>query len=188
MLGQQLALILRQDSGPFNHVPQLPHVSGPAVLQQMESGLRAERHTVGAEAVKKAGGQGWQIFHAIFEQRQVNRENGKAIIEVLAKLMFLNQFAQVRICRCHHAHVNLKTVRTSQSLHFALLQESQQLGLQAQRQLADLIEEKSAALRGVNPPNARLYRSGKCTLGVSEQFRLEQRFGNGSTVDHDERV
>ena len=99
-------------------------------------------------------------------------------------MFFLDQFAQIRVGRRHHSDVHPETVRAAQSLHFALLQKSQQLGLQAQRQFADFIEEKRSALRRVNSSDARLHRSGERSLGVAEQFSLEQRFGNSGAVDY----
>ena len=168
MLGQQLPLVLRQDGGPFYHVSQLTNIAGPTVLQQLESGFRTQRQPVRTEAIKKTDGQGRQIFHPVLEQWQLDWKDGQPVIKVLTKLFFLNQLAQISVRCCHHPHVYFETVGTAQSLHFALFQKSQKLGLQAQRQIPDFVEEKRPALRCVNSPDSRLHRPGKRSFGVSE--------------------
>src|SRR5882724_6525589 len=125
------------------------------------------------ETVEETDRQRRQVLHAILQQRQLNREDRQTIIEILAELLFLNQLAQVAVGCGHHPHVNLETVRTTQPLHFALFQKSQQLGLQAERQFADFIEKEGSTLRRVNSTDARLHRPGERSLGISEQFGFE---------------
>ena len=46
-----------------------------------------------------------------------------------------------------HPHVDLDLLAAAEALDHPLLQEAQQLGLQAERQVADLVEEQRAAVR-----------------------------------------
>ena len=69
----------------------------------------------------------------------------------------------------------------------ALLQEAQQRHLAFQRQVADLVEKKRAALGLLDPADLALVRAGEGTLLVAEQFGLHQMGRDGSAVDGDER-
>src|SRR3546814_13199907 len=52
--------------------------------------------------------------------------------------------------------------------------------------LADLVEEKRAALSKLDLALRGLDRAGKGALFIAEQFGFEQAFGDGGTVDRDE--
>ena len=58
------------------------------------------------------------------------------------------------------------------ALHFALLQDAQQLDLQLRRQLGDFVEEDRAPVRHLETPGARLDGSGERTALMPEQLRL----------------
>ncbi len=49
--------------------------------------------------------------------------------------------------RAHDAHVHRDLFPPADALEHALLQEAQELGLQGQREIADLVEEERAAVR-----------------------------------------
>ena len=65
-------------------------------------------------------------------------------------------------------HIDPEDVRAAQPLHFALVEEAQQLGLHAQRQLAYLVEKQCAAMSAVNAPDARLHRAGESAAHIAE--------------------
>ena len=58
----------------------------------------------------------------------------------------------------------------------ALLQRAQQLGLQLERQLADLVEEQRAAVRELEAARAALQRAGEGAALVAEELALDQRW------------
>ena len=59
----------------------------------------------------------------------------------------------------------------------ALLEHAQELGLQAERQLADLVEEQRAAVGHLEAAGLLLGRAGERALLVAEQLALDQRLG-----------
>src|SRR3546814_1191066 len=71
-------------------------------------------------------------------------------------------------------------------LDHPLLEEAQQLQLERKRDVADLVEEKRAALSKLDLALRGLDRAGKGALFIAEQFGLEQAFGDGGPVDRDE--
>jgi hypothetical protein len=54
--------------------------------------------------------------------------------------------------------------------------------------LADLVEEQGAAIRGFEPAVAGCGRAREGALLVAEQLALEDRFGDRGAVDRDERA
>jgi hypothetical protein len=63
----------------------------------------------------------------------------------------------------------------------------QELGLDACRQEADLVEEKGPAVSRLEKAGLGLARVGERAPLEAEQFRLEQRLGNGGAVHLHER-
>ena len=56
--------------------------------------------------------------------------------------------SQVPVCRRHNLNVNSERTSCSYWRNLLLLQDSQQLGLQLQRHLADLVEEECPLVGG----------------------------------------
>ena len=71
--------------------------------------------------------------------------------------------------------------------HFTLLNDSEQLDLDRQGELADFVQKQRAAVRGLEETGPVLNGAGKGATGVSEQFALDERVGKGATVHGDER-
>ena len=95
---------------------------------------------------------------------------------------------QVSVGGRNHPYIHAQIVVAADALHLALLQKAQNLALQRQRHVADFVQKQRSAMRGLNAPDARLQRAGKCALGVAEQLGFQQRVGNGRAVDHHQRL
>ncbi|MNL13771.1 hypothetical protein D3C87_1346900 [compost metagenome] len=73
--------------------------------------------------------------------------------------------------RAEDAHVDLHLTITAHAAEAAVVQETQQLGLQVRRHLADLIEKHRALVGQFHQPRfAAARRTGKGAGGVAEQF------------------
>ncbi len=72
------------------------------------------------------------------------------------------------------------------ALDLPALQGAQQLGLQVQRQLADLVEEEGAAVGLLEGALARVGGAGEGALLVAEELALDELLGDGGAVDGDE--
>ena len=78
--------------------------------------------------------------------------------------------------RGNYAHVNLYGAGTSKPFKLAILDDSQQLGLQLQRQLADLVQKKGGAVGDFESPYLPGVRAGECPLMDSQMsFSFECR-------------
>src|SRR5207249_6255652 len=83
--------------------------------------------------------------------------------------------------------VDRLTTCAPESAHLARLDGRQQLYLQGVGQLADLVEEERALMRGLDQPSLGNPRVGEGSTLEPEQLRLEQCRGNRGAVDVDER-
>jgi len=76
--------------------------------------------------------------------------------------------------RGNDAHVHLLSLRGSEALEGAFLEHAQQLGLQVEREVADLVEEERAPMRQLESSLPRGHRAGECAARVTEQLALDQ--------------
>ncbi|MNN84841.1 hypothetical protein D3C81_2020490 [compost metagenome] len=65
----------------------------------------------------------------------------QAVVEVLAEFALGAEFGQVHLGGADHPHVEVDLLVAADPAEAAVLQEAQQLGLQARAHLADAVEE-----------------------------------------------
>src|SRR5262245_45628885 len=181
-----------EDDRPLNDVFEFAHVAGPgAALEQLH---RAPVDPVdgAAEALAVLGGevrgQKRNVFRALAQRRQSQREDVQSVIEVAAEPSGANVFRQIAISGCDDPDVNVNRIAAAEPLEFALLQHAQQHYLQLRRQLSDLVQKERAAVRLLEAPLAPLDRAGERAALVAEEFRGQQRLGDGRAVELDERA
>ena len=86
------------------------------------------------------------------------------------------------------AHVDADVGQPADPLERLLLEEAQQLRLQARRHLADLVEEHRAAVGGLEQPALLLPGVGERAALVAEQLALEQLLRQRRAGDVHERL
>ena len=67
--------------------------------------------------------------------------------QVRAEALFAHQFLQVAVGGHNHARVHRDVLVSADALQLAFFQDAQQLGLHGQGHVANLVEEKRAAVR-----------------------------------------
>ena len=68
------------------------------------------------------------------------------------------------------------------------MQRAEEFHLHGRRDIADFVEEERTAIGILELADLAGVRAGESALFVSEEFGLDQRFGNGRAVDRDEAV
>src|SRR2546422_4461749 len=89
--------------------------------------------------------------------------------------------------RRQNAYVDRPRFRPSDPADLLVLQYTQQLGLQAERQVADLVEEQRAAVRHLEQPGLGGMGVRKGAALVTEQLGLDEVLGECRAVHRDER-
>ena len=77
---------------------------------------------------------------------QVDAQDVEAVVQVAPERAHQHLLAQVAVGGGDHAHVHADGLLAAHAPELALLQHAQQLGLRAQRHLADLVQEDAAAV------------------------------------------
>src|SRR4029077_20108365 len=86
---------------------------------------------------------------AFAKRRQGDRHDLQAVEEVLAELPLGDFLLEVPVRGRNDADVDANVGEAADTLERLLLQESEELGLQARGHLANLVEEHGAAVRGL---------------------------------------
>ena len=128
-----------------------------------------------------------QVFLALAQRRQSEREDVQPVVEIFAQLALLHRRRRIDVGGGDHAHVDRLLGAPAQPPETAFLEDAEQLHLRRRRHLADLVEEQGAAIRQLETPLPPIRRAGEGALLVTEDFALEQRLGNRGAVDRDER-
>ena len=128
------------------------------------------------------------VFAALAQRRNADRDDVQAIVEIFAKQVFGNGFVEIAVGGGNDAHVDGDFAGAADRTHGALLQHAQQLHLHGQRHLADFVEEDRAAVGDFEQAALVLVGSGERALQIAEQFAFEQRLGKRSAVHGDEGV
>ena len=114
------------------------------------------------------------------------RDDVEAVEEVLAERARRDHRLEVAVGRADDADVDLARALAADRAHLAVLQDAQELGLHAERHLADLVEEERAAVGHVEETRARRRGPGEGAAHVAEERGLEQRLGDARAVLADE--
>jgi hypothetical protein len=130
-------------------VAQLAHVARPVVGAQRREergvGLHLRRHpALAADLLDQRGDDERQVVEALAQRREVHRDHREAVVQVRAKAPGVDLAAQVAVRGRDHPHVDLLALAPAHAPHLALAQRAQELGLQLQRQLAELVEKERA--------------------------------------------
>ena len=110
-------------------------------------------------------------------------EHVEAVEEVGAEPPLAHVPREVAVGRGQHPHVHLDRLRGAQPLERPALEHAQQLGLHAEGQLADLVEEDRAAVGHLEAAEGARDGAGEGALLVAEQLALDQGVGKGGAVD-----
>jgi hypothetical protein len=128
------------------------------------------------------------IVSALAQWRDLDRKDRQPKIQILAKLTFCDPLFQVAIGGGDDTHVHVKGLRPTDALELFLLQGAQDLGLQRQRQIADLVEKERPAMRQLEAARLALDGAGEGAFLVPEQLGFEKRLRDGGAIDGDERA
>jgi hypothetical protein len=151
---------------------QLPHVARPAIAFHHRLSLGAEllgRNGVfRTRARQRVLGQQLDIVCALAQRRQGERDPGQPLIEVLAEAPGLDGVREILVRRADDPDVDGFAPGRAQPANAVVLEDSQQLGLEGQRQQAHLVEEQRAPVGHVEQPGLRLPGVGERPAFVTE--------------------
>src|SRR6266852_4400823 len=123
-----------------------------------------------AKNVDKMCDQVWDVFAARAQGWQEDWENVQAIVEVATKCGALYHVGQIAIGRSHEPNVHMVSASAAQPLELLFLQHTEKFALQAQRNIADLIQEECALVGQFETTDLLRDRACKSALFMPEKF------------------
>ena len=117
--------------------------------------------------------KGWQVHRDAVKPRQQIRTESPLADHVHQRLL----------ARDHDAHIDRHGPGLAERLHFPLLQDAQEFGLQGQRQVRNLVEQQGSTLGAAKKSRAGTVSASKGAASVAKQLPLGQPFGQGRAVD-----
>ena len=127
------------------------------------------------------------VAAALAQRRQQDVDDVQAIEQILAEATLGDLLLQVAVGRGDQADVGRDGLIATHAFELAFLQHAQELHLGRRRDVADFVEEQRAAVGLLEATLASAIRAGVRAALVAEQLALEQRLGEGGTVQPDER-
>ena len=141
---------LGEDGGAFDDILEFAHIAGPIVGEQ--SSYAAFRKPTAFDAVflgktlEKMIGEEFDIPRALAERGDLDGKHIEAVVEILAKVAFLNCLEKVAVRSGDDAHIDFDGFISSDAFEFPLLENAEELGLEGEGDLTDLVEENGAAI------------------------------------------
>ena len=97
------------------------------------------------------------------------------MVQVEAEVVLFDHLLKVAIRCRNNSRVGVDRFRTSNTLKFLLLQQTQYFALQQRRHVTDLIKEDGAVVALFELPDVTPLCSGESTFLVSKKFALKKR-------------
>ncbi len=128
------------------------------------------------------------IIAAVAQRRERDADHVDAVKKIGAESARLDFLLQLSVRRADYARIHSFLFVVADAREMAVLQDVQQLRLQARVELGDFIKEKRAALREFHTARFRGVRSRESAFLESEQLAFEERAGDCRAVHLHERA
>ncbi len=133
-------------------------------------------------------GEGGDIFGSFAEGGDVDFEGVDAEHQVFAEGALFDHFFEVAVGGADHADVDVDGLVIAEAADVAGFEDSKQLGLHREGELADFVQEDGPAVGYFELPGGGGLGAGDGAAAVSEEFAFDQVFGEGAAVDRDHRA
>src|SRR5262245_42987398 len=178
-----------QHDHALHGVLQLPDVAGPVIFE--ERALRLGRHLDGAavlrvELLEEVIEQHWDLFPALAERWDPDLDHVDPVVEVFAELVAPHRSLEVAVRGADQTDVGVDDLLAADTGELPVLQHMEQLGLQAQRHLADLVEQQRPLIGRLELAWLLPVGAGEGTLFMAKELGLEQLARQRRTVHLEE--
>src|SRR5215831_18376460 len=128
-----------------------------------------------------------EIIPALPQWKQNNGKDAETVVQIAAELTSGDAVLQITVGGGNDAYVGLNGLVTPYTFKLLCLQDPQDLRLGQRRHIADLIEKERAARTLLKLADAFTLCTRKRSSLMAKQLAFQQRFGDGGTVDGQER-
>ena len=185
-------VVAAQDDGPLHDVFQLPDVAGPGIADEDLEGFRGDAGLVPEVFLDiffdEVDRQHGDVLPALAQGRQVEVDHVEAIEEVLPEAAGFHFFFEVAVGGGHHPDVHLDGAGAPHPFELHLLEDPEELDLEALGHLGDFVHEQGAVVGQFEAAFAHGHGVGEGAALVAEELALQEGFGEGGAVDGDEAL
>ena len=135
---------------------------------------------------RKVLGQRHHIIAPLAQGRNHDGKHVEPVKQIFPKRASRHHFGKIPVGCRNYAYVYSNAAVAAHALKAALLQQTQQLGLYAQGQLAHFVQKNSAAIGFFKAPLAK-DRAGERPPFMAEQFAFHNTFGQCRAIAFNER-
>ena len=126
---------------------------------------------VAAEPLDEVARENRNVLRPFAQRRNRDRKHRQAEIQVFAELPRRHAGAQRLVRGGDDPHVDVQRLRSADALESALFERAQDLGLQAEREIADLVEKQRAAMGELELAGLARDRAGERALSRGRTAR-----------------
>ena len=119
--------------------------------------------------------QNRDVFRALSERRAREHDDGQPVIEVEPKRTSVDLRAEVAVCRAHDPDVDRDVGPPAEPAQLPALEDAEEVRLKRRRELADLVEEKRAAVGTLERADVLAIRPGERPSLVTEELARDER-------------
>lgn len=135
---------MAQDQAALDDILELPHVSGPGILNQSFQRRPIEILTRTLQTLgmipKKMPGEERNIFGTFPQRGHMDGKDIQSVIQITAEPSLLNRSLQIGIRGGDYPHVDRNGLRAPDTIDQPILQHPQKLRLRLEREFPDFIE------------------------------------------------
>ena len=110
------------------------------------------------------------------------------VVQILAETSLPNQLLQVHIRSTDEPDIHRNGLGAAHPYHTPVLDHTQQLRLQVQRNIADLIKEQCPAIGLFELAHMVRVGIGEGALHMTEEFTFKQRLSDGASINGHHRL
>ena len=128
------------------------------------------------------------VLASVPQRREQNGDDVQPVKQILPEPPVADQLRQIGVGGRNNPDVDLDRAGVPQSLQLALLQDPQELGLQAAAHRSDLVKKERAQVGGFELPLACGDGASKGAARMPEELCFEERFRHRAAVQGDKPV
>ena len=123
------------------------------------------------------------ILLPLTKRRQIKLDVVDPVEQVLPEPALLTQLIEIGVGGTYQPHIHRNWLGGSHPGHLSPLNHRKKLGLERQRQIAYLVQEKRSARGDLYPSGFLLQRIGKCPLHMSKQLTFKNILRDGTHIN-----
>lgn len=175
-----------EDCGAFDGVLEFANITWPGVAfdEAARGGAELEIRFAefAAEFFKKIFSEEDGVAFTFAKGRNSDGDGGDAEVKIFAELFFADGSLKIAIGSGDEADIDFDGSGAADAIEAFFFEDAEKFGLNGDRQVANFVEEESAAVSEFDFADFASAGAGEGTAFVAEKLVFNQAFGNGGAI------